>query len=244
MITEQQSALISIKSREHSRFSNLQRNNRTIGYAIFTAIILGMTTGCSVGGKINEIPSNEHNNYKSVLLGQSDFICTDLDNKRLNISEIVKVITTDDSITVNAAKFASADIDSDGTEEVILWLKINDINDYGFEILHYQNADIYGYTVPYRALMDLKQDGTFIFSSGASDSGIGKIAFSKTGYSISKQAYSQSEYGSNNELNIQYFIDDEPCSEDDFNNALNAQDHKADVEWYDLSEKNINEILN
>ena len=245
MITRQQSAIISIKSRVHSWFSNLQRNNRTIRYAIiFIAIILGMTAGCSVGSNISEIPSNEQNDYKFVLLGQSDFICTDLDNKRLNISEIGKVITTDDTITVNTTKFASADIDSDGTEEVILWLNINNIDDYGFEILHNQNADIYGYTVPYRGLMNLKKDGTFIFSSGAFDSGIGKISFSETGYSIREQAYIQSEYDSNNELNIQYFINDEPCSENDFINAVNAQDHKPDVEWYDLSENNINEILN
>ena len=132
MITRQQSAIISIKSRVHSWFSNLQRNNRTIRYAIiFIAIILGMTAGCSVGSNISEIPSNEQNDYKFVLLGQSDFICTDLDNKRLNISEIGKVITTDDTITVNTTKFASADIDSDGTEEVILWLNINNIDDYG-----------------------------------------------------------------------------------------------------------------
>lgn len=91
--------------------------------------------------------------------------------------------------------------------------------------------------------MNLKTDGTFLFSSGAADSGIGKMTFSETGYSVNTQAYSQSGYDTNNELNVQYFINDESCSEDEFNDILSGQEQKADVEWYDLSENNINAIL-
>ncbi len=44
-------------------------------------------------------------------------------------------------------------------------------------------------------------------------------------------------------MNVQYFINDETCSEDEFNAVLNEQEQKADVEWYELSESNINAIL-
>ena len=185
----------------------------------------------------------EENNYKSILLGRSNFLCTNLANKSLNIIEIGQAVTDDDSITVNATKFTIIDIDGDGEDEAVLWLQINNISDYGFEILHYQNGEIYGYTLQYRAFMNLKTDGTFLFSSGAADSGIGKMAFSETGHSVNAQAYSQSEYDSNNEFNVQYFINDESCSEDEFNDVLNRQEQKADVKWYDLSENNINTIL-
>ena len=135
------------------------------------------------------------------------------------------------------------DIDGDGEDEAVLWLQINNISDYGFEILHDQNGEIYGYTLQYRAFMNLKTDGTFLFSGGAADTGIGKMTFSETGYSVNTQAYSQSGYDTNNELNVQYFINDESCSEDEFNDILSGQEQKADVEWYDLSENNINDIL-
>lgn len=176
----------------------------------------------------------EENTYKSILLGQSNFICTDLANKSLNISEIGQAVTDDDSVTVSATKFTIVDIDGDGEDEAVLWLQINNISDYGFEILHYQNGEIYGYTLQYRAFMNLKTDGTFLFSGGAADSGIGKMTFSETGYSVNTQAYSQSGYDTNNELNVQYFINDESCSEDEFNDVLNVQEQKADVEWYDF----------
>ena len=185
----------------------------------------------------------EENNYKSILLGKSNFICTDLSNKSLNISEIKQAVTDDDSVTVSATKFAILDINGDGEDEIVLWLQINGISDYGFEILHYQNGEIYGYTLQYRAFMNLKTDGTFLFSSGAADFGIGKMNFSETGYSVNGQAYSQSGYDSNNEFTVQYFVNDESCSEDEFNDVINGQEQKADVEWYDLSENNINAVL-
>lgn len=185
----------------------------------------------------------EENAYKSILLGKSNFICTNLANESLNISEIGQAVTDDDSVTVSATKFTVMDIDGDGEDEAVLWLQINNISDYGFEILHYQNGEIYGYTLQYRAFMNLKTDGTFLFSGGAADSGIGKMTFSETGYSVNTQVYSQSGYDTNNELNVQYFINDESCSEDEFNDILSGQEQKADVEWYDLSENNINAIL-
>lgn len=191
----------------------------------------------------DKISNGVQNNYKSILLGQKNFISTDLSNESLNIDEIGKAITIDDSITVNATKFAIIDIDGDGEDEIVLWLQINGISDYGFEILHDQKGKVYGYTLQYRAFMGLKTDGTFTFSSGAADSGIGKMIFSKTGYSIIKQAYSQSKYDSNNESTIQYFINDESCSKDEFNAVINAQEQKSDIEWHDLSENNINAVL-
>lgn len=185
----------------------------------------------------------EENTYKSILLGKSDFICTNLANESINIGEIGQAVTDDDSVTVSATKFTIMDIDGDGKDEAVLWLQINNISDYVFEILHYQNGEIYGYTLHYRAFMNLKTDGTFLFSSGAADSGIGKMTFSETGYSVRAMAYSQSGYDENNELTIQYFVNDEPCSEDEFNDVISGQEQKADVEWYDLSENNVNAVL-
>lgn len=188
------------------------------------------------------LESNE-NNYKSILLGNRDFICTDLENQSLNITQIRQAVTDYDSITVNPIKFVVIDLDGDSKEEIVLWLQVNGIFDYGFEILHYQNEEIYGYTLPYRVFMNLKTDGTFLFEGSADDFGIGKLIFSTTGYSISEQVYSQLQYNSNNILAIQYFANGETCSEDEFNDAINSQEQKTDVTWHDLSAENINNIF-
>lgn len=142
--------------------------------------------------------------YRAILSGEEDFISVDLGNKELNIKDIRNVVTPDDSVTVEPTKFTFLDLDGDGENEIVLWLQINNISDYGFEILHAQEGAVYGYTLPYRAFMDLKTDGTFSFSSGAADSGIGKLRFAEDGYTIEEQGYGEDQ-----------------------------QDSKTDVIWYD-----------
>ncbi len=197
----------------------------------------------SSDAEVGQLPKLEENGYKSVLLGKNNFICTSLENKSLNISEIGQAVTDDDSITVSATKFAMIDLDGDWEDEVILWLQINGISDYGFEVLRCQDGEVYGYTLQYREFMNLRDDGTFMFSNGAADYGVGKITFTSTEYAINKLGYSQSEYDSNNELIIQYFANNESCSEDEFNEVINGQEQKPDAMWYDLSDDNINVVF-
>lgn len=162
--------------------------------------------------------------YKAILLGNGDFISTDLQNRELSIEDIGKAVTDDDSVTVKAAKFTIIDLDDDGESEVVLWIQINGVSDYGFEILHYQEGTIYGYTLPYRTFFNLKTDGTFSFSGSASDFGIGKLRFLVDGYAIEN------------------IIEDEN-SEEEINAAMNQQEAKTDVEWYDLSVDSVDIIF-
>lgn len=188
------------------------------------------------------LDSAEHN-YKSVLLGKSNFICTDLENKSLNISEIKQVVSDEDWVTASVIKFAVTDLDGDGDEEVALWIQANSDTDWGFEILDDQNGKIHGYTLWYRSFMNLKTDGTFSTSHSAADTGMGRITFSETGYSII-ETYSETTYDAvKDEWIVEYFADNEPCSIDEFYEMTEGQEQKADVEWYDFSENNINAIL-
>lgn len=179
-------------------------------------------------------------NYRSILLNNGRFICTDLKNQELNIGEIKEAITDDDSITAAVTKFAVVDLSGDGENEIVLWIQINSVSDYGFEILRYQEDAVYGYTLPYRVFMDLKTDGTFMFSGGAADSGIGKLRFSEDGYTVDQVYYSESEYDSENELIVQYFANGETCSEEEFNDAVRRQEEKQNIGWYDLTADDVN----
>lgn len=181
--------------------------------------------------------------YRAVLLDNGNFISTDLQNKKLNLSEIKKVVTDDEDITASVSKFTIADLSSNGENEVILWIQINGVSDFGFEILQYKDGDVYGYTLSYREFMNLKTDGTFIFSSGVANSGIGKLIFSENGYTVDKLYYSEGQYDSNNEFKIQYFANGEVCSEEEFNDAMSRQEEKTNVKWYDLSSKSVDSAL-
>ena len=149
-----------------------------------------------------QLPLSAEDNYKAVLLNNGDFISTDMQNKKINLTNIKEVVTDDESVTVAATKFAVMDLDNDGQNEIILWIQINSISDYGFEILRYQEGAVYGYT-------------------------------------LDKLYYSESQYNSNNELEVQYIANGTSYSEEEFNNDMSHQGEKSNVKWYDLTPGNV-----
>ena len=155
--------------------------------------------------------------FKAILLENGSFVNTDLQNQGINLQEINlasigKAVTDDDSVTVTADKFTVIDLDGDGENEIVLWIQVNGVVDYGFEILHYQEGTVYGSTWPYRMFMGLKTDGTFIYSSGRMETGIGKLKFAEDGHA---------------------FIEE-------LNDDIDYQDGKTDVTWYDISADSVN----
>lgn len=196
----------------------------------------------------SELPfSSAEESYKEILLGNEDFISTDLQNRSLHLSDIKDVITDDDSITVTIPQFAIIDLDTDGENEVVLWIQIKGADDgfadYGFEILRYQEGAVYGYTLPYRAFINLKTDGTFMYSGSAADFGIGKLKFSENGYIVDKLYYSESVYDSNNELSVQYFANGIACTEEEWTHIAGSQEEKNNVNWYSLTDDSINSVF-
>lgn len=181
--------------------------------------------------------------YKAILENRDFFVSPENDNEKLNLETIGKAVTDDESVTVKATQFALVDLDSDGEKEVVLLIQINGVSDYGFEILKVQAGTVYGYTLPYRSFMSLKTDGTFTFSGGAADSGVGKIIFWEGGYDIDKLCYSVSQYNSANALEVKFYADGAECSEEEYHSILAEQEEKPDATWYELTLDNINAVL-
>ena len=159
--------------------------------------------------------------FKTILLGNGKFVSTEGQNRELTLETVGEAVTDDDSVAVKATQFTIIDLDGDRENEVVLWIQINGVVDYGYEILYFQDGEVHGYTLPYRSFMSVKTDGTFTFSDSAADSGIGKLRYSTDGYVIEN-------------------IIDEAYSEEEINTAMNQQDAKTDVDWYDLSVDSVN----
>lgn len=182
--------------------------------------------------------SGNETGFQSVLQGRTSFFSTDA-NQSLSINELGQAVGIDSSITVKPIKFAVIDLDGDNVQEIVLWLQVNENDSYGFEILRQQGGQIYGYALTYRAFMDLKKDGTFSFSSGAADSGFASISFTDKSYKIDEIAYSESSYDANNELTVSYFVNGQAATEAEFLSAVEKQDGKESILWYDFNDENI-----
>lgn len=218
-----------------------------------TVLMLFVVTGCKNTGESSPAPSDTPspstqsdisplNTYQSILQNKTQFFSTDA-KKYLNIDQLNQTVSDDGSIKVKAIKFAIVDLEKDNVPEVILWLDVNTNEYYGFEVLRYQDGVVYGYTLPYKSFMDLKDDGTFSFSSGAADNGFGTIKFTENGYMIDKITYSESSYDSGNNQITSYFVNNQSASEEDFLSAVNKQSEKAKVTWYDFTDENLEKLL-
>lgn len=116
---------------------------------------------------------------KAVMCGTQAF----LNNETQRYDYIDKIValagdTFDDSLV--ATQFAVVDMDQDGTVEAVV--ELTDFSDGWILVLRYQDGNVYGYGFSYRAMTDLRTDGTLLGSSGADDSSYYRLMF--RGYDI------------------------------------------------------------
>lgn len=184
------------------------------------------------------------NAYKLVLTNQSEYIRFHT-NKRENVSQLANSIANHKS---EIARYAIINLDDDNLPEVVLAITQSGY-DYEYFILKYQNDNIYGYPIGIRAFNCLKIDGTFLSSSGASDSSICTLSFTENGSTYTLHGYSHNDiytlysgWDSKTGDNSAYFINSERVTKEEFDNLCKYQDQKPNATWYEFSEENINNL--
>lgn len=182
------------------------------------------------------------NMLMAVMVGNEDFLETGLEQK-LNIRKLKNAVSSDSTVTVEVKKFSVIDLDADGIDEIALWLSVNGNDDYGCVILRYYDEEIYGYLMWYRAFNSLKEDGTFSFSAGAADSGFGKLKFDGKTCDTEKITYSESDYDTDNEIAVSFFINGEEVAQELFETEIQKQNEKKDSIRYDFTLENIEKYV-
>ncbi|MCM1025301.1 MAG: hypothetical protein NC432_02635 [Roseburia sp.] len=178
----------------------------------------GGADGEPSGGAANDWDENAlsemRERYRAVLLENAEFVQIIHPehrerDKKIRLENIREA--DEDGVTVETTQFAVVDLDGNGCDEIVLWLRANGISDYGVEILYDCGGEIYGFTLYSRQCMNLKTDGFFEASAGAGDTSICRLQLSEGGYAIEEVPGMGS----------------------------GTFDQKADVTWYDLTEDNV-----
>lgn len=144
-----------------------------------------------------------------------------------------------DRLNVTFPRFAIADVDQDTNDEIVLAMTVGDDKYYGYLVLKSADSTVWGYEMYYRSMLSLKADGTFSFSSGASDNGFGYLNPEGDLIYLVKLAESVSDNES-----VSYFLNGQKVSERQYRDAVAMQDRKPEVIWYDLSDDNIMSVMN
>ena len=148
-----------------------------------------------------------------------------------------------------ASSYTIVDMEQDGTFEAVLLLTLNAGTDYGRLVLRQDGSGtVYGYTLGSRELMDLKADGTYSYSYGASSNGFGQMIFSDTDISGTichdwatvPISCMDTVTDADGTTHTDYYWGSQPISQGVYEDTLAAQQSKEDVSWQSLPGRQTN----
>lgn len=186
--------------------------------------------------------------YKKVLKNESKLYRPDVD-EYMTLSETITLDWGTDSF-IAFTIFSINDMDGDGHAEILL--QRDDVNSltgvsfpYSIVILHYEEGKVVGYSFVYRALSDVKTDGTFQYSSSAFDNGFGRLQFIGDAAEMLALAYEKPADTIKSEaVDMEYYIWDKPVTAAQYELFSETQLQKENVKWYEFDDANIEEWLN
>ena len=181
----------------------------------------------------------EASGYGDVLLGSAPLLWYSGDGSSQPVSllvpEVVALFSPGDPYA-QASEFTVLDLDGDGEREVVVRIIAAAGDMGGFLILRQQAGGVCGFPASSLTLMDLKEDGSFTYSSSAgTEDGVAFIRFGDAGYTLDKVVCCQGEHYEYDT----FLMGGEPISQEEYLAALSSQNQKPDAVWYVLSEEMV-----
>ena len=160
-----------------------------------------------------------------------------------HLSQLNEMIWNDPGMDVRAEQFAIADLDADGTPEVVI-LTDQHIHSEPILVLRWQDGQVYYYQEVGRGMQDLKADGTSEWSDSAFCNGFGRDRYQpgEDGGADICMADILGEYDGFSE-EPQYTLNGREVSAEEYEAALAAQRAKPDAVWYELTAENAASAL-
>lgn len=164
--------------------------------------------------------------FEKILSGEDGFL--DIDQaEAMTISQYCQSFSVASEVEAAITKYALADLDTDNLPELILWITVNGNNDYGFLVIRYdENGGAVGHGFTYRQMMDLKADGTFGYSGGASNTGIARLKFTDSNWE-----YVILGCVEENNDTVSFFWNGQSVPQDEYWSYVEGQNAKESVEW-------------
>lgn len=175
--------------------------------------------------------------YLEVLRGETTFFSEDA-QEWLMLSELQRAVP-ESGVEIAAASFAAVNLDrNDTVDDVILALERGGESS-GCLVLHAsRGGDVHGIFLPESAFSALKADGTFFWTDGATNWGSAMLDLTQKDHRVCaiRRAFTYYENGA-------YAVDGERATEAAFREAVQLQDAKEDVAWYEFTAENIRAVL-
>ena len=172
---------------------------------------------------------------RKVLLNEAPFYCCTNPgaNEDMDFEGYLKELPFNGGSIVTP-QFTVLDMDGDAVPEVVL--AIDDY--YGFVILRYREGKVFGYIVGYRAMHNLKKDGSFWQSGSAFESYTSKLFFVDNSI-----VFDENAERIENAVEVKCYLHDVPVDEVVWETYQKKHEEKEDVEWYEFNKESIMEYV-
>jgi len=180
------------------------------------------------------------NAYQEVLLGKRTYTQCNLFDRTEQTALFSTGFTQwygyDFNLPMKYTTFCISDLDADGLPEMILSLS----DDFGFELLRYENGIVYGFPFTYRAMEDITLEGDLYGSNGAADNEWYRVRFKADQMEQAVVCEMRSTDGGDPE---HYWIGDREVTEDDYDAYCEQMKQKARPVWLDFTVQNIQAVV-
>ena len=179
-------------------------------------------------------PAEAAEAFRQVMAGDAPFRSVSEDGREYYLSQINELIWNDPAVNAYAEQFAVADLDDDGTPEVII-LTNQHIHSEPILVLRWQDGQIYGYNEVGRGMQGLKADGTSGWSDGAFHNGTHRDQYTSSGDGPDRreQLYLSEEILASDGSG-EFYLSGQEVTQAEYEAAEAAQDAKPDAVWYNL----------
>lgn len=165
--------------------------------------------------------------YAAVLLeGKPALLMADEWHGAANVAEGTPLVMEGTPV-----RFAVLDMDTYGIQELVIELAEPE----SFVVLTWYEGRVYAAEIPYRGLLDLKDDGTHAYASGAMDNGVRMLLLESDRVTMGVLAETRSEGA--------YYVGGEQVDEAAYDAFLAQQEAKLPAIWYDYSPEMLQRVL-
>lgn len=179
-------------------------------------------------------PAEAAEAFRQVMAGDAPFRSVSEDGREYYLSQINELIWNDPAVNAYAEQFAVADLDDDGTPEVII-LTNQHIHSEPILVLRWQDGQIYGYNEVGRGMQGLKADGTSGWSDGAFHNGTHRDQYTSSGDGPDRrEPLYLSELIIVADGSGEFYLSGQEVTQAEYEAAEAAQDAKPNAVWYNL----------
>jgi hypothetical protein len=148
--------------------------------------------------------------------------------------------TAESGKTLTPSRFAVLDLDGDGMPEAVV--ELSDGYPYFYEVLLYEDGNMYARVFSLREFNDLKDDGTFSWAASAGESGYARLRFNGPEFDMDSIAYTTAEIDGD-AVTQSYFVNGEPVTQEQYEAFVTKEIEKPAAPWHDFTRENIESVL-